>query len=67
MIFFDKTTITADNRVGRMTGAFKWPSLLRHFLEILTKPVDTRATTAARAGCVRRGLGRYKNALPKMT
>jgi len=25
---------------------------------MLTKPVDTRATTASRAGCLRRGLGR---------
>ena len=28
------------------------------FLEIISKPVAQRATTATRAGCVQRGLGR---------
>ena len=30
---------------------------LRHLLQMSTKPVNTRATTAKRTGCVRRGLG----------
>ena len=31
--------------------------LVAAFIEMLTKPVDTRATTAICGGCVRRGLG----------
>jgi len=40
-----------------MAGAFKWTSQLRHFSNA-TKPVDTRATIATRAGCFWCGLGR---------
>jgi len=42
-----------------MTDAFKWPSLLRYFLNAYySKPVDTRATIATCAGCVRCRLDR---------
>ena len=30
---------------------------VRHSLQMSTKPVTTRATTATRAGCVRHGVG----------
>ena len=42
-----------------MTGAFTWPSLhiVRHSLQMSTRPVSTRATTATRSGCVRHGMG----------
>jgi len=39
-----------------MTSAFMWP-FLYGILEIPTKPVTTRATTATCAGCVQLGLG----------
>jgi len=40
-----------------MTGAFTWSPRARHSLQMSTKPVTTRATTATRAGCVRREMG----------
>jgi len=40
----------------RMTGAFTWPSCTT-LLEMSTKPVNMRATTATCTGCVRHGVG----------
>jgi len=60
--------VKQTQRHGR-TDAFKWPSRgeedrclhvalpVAAFLEMLTKSVTTRATTATRAGCVQRGMG----------
>ena len=40
----------------RMTGAFTWPSWTT-LLEMSTKPVNMRATTNTRTGCVGHGVG----------
>jgi len=40
---------------GRMTGAFMWTSCTT-LLEMSTKPVNMRATTATRTGCARHGV-----------
>jgi len=40
-----------------MTGAFKWPSPVRHCHKRQSN-LTTRVTTATRAGCGQRGLGR---------
>jgi len=42
--------------IGRITGAFTWPSCTI-LLEMSTKPINMRATTATRTGCVRHGVG----------
>jgi len=41
-----------------VTGAFTWSSLYDICHKMSTKPANTRATTATRAGCVRHGVGR---------
>jgi len=52
--------ITLRHNKARRTNAFTWPSLVAVFLEMLTKSVTMRATTATRAGCVQRGMGQTK-------
>ena len=46
----------ANTNGGRMAGAFTWPSCMT-LLEMSTKPVNMRATTATRTGCVRHWAG----------
>ena len=42
-----------------MTGAFTWPSCTT-LLEMSTKPLNMRSTTATWVGCVRSGVGHMK-------
>jgi len=70
-VFFDLVHLSAPLLVNiealleRMTDAFTWPSCTT-LLEMSTKPVTSRATTATRTGCVRRGVGHKEGPRPSI-
>jgi len=47
---------TPSMSLGRMTGAFTWPTLYDICHKMPTKPINMRATTTTCTGCVRCGM-----------